>query len=452
MRSRVTRLIDGLLVATALVAIGACDATTPSASRRAGTEATTQATRLATPPTTEAPRPAPDPPPCVAAPTLAQPALPPPAALAAGLGTFLADERVVARSVGVSVWIDGFGEVLTHDPDLALAPASNQKLFTAMSALAVLGSDTRLTTRLVVASTGELVIVGGGDPTLTATGPHSVAALADQALANGVAGAAGLLVDETRHDGARRAAGWQDWQIPTYTGPMSALMVDDNRWRADPAFLADPAIGNADLLRDALQARGVMITGQATYAQAIVPGRTVASLVSPTLAELVTEMLLRSDNQIADLLMKEVGALSGGAGSIEHGAAVGNASLASLCVPLVGRTDDGSGLSRGNARSAREWRMLLQAANGAPWSQQLIAALPVAAESGTLSSRFGGTVAAGKVRAKTGTIIGGSALSGYATTASGRAVVFSVVVNGPNGENAARAIDELVASIVADSS
>jgi D-alanyl-D-alanine carboxypeptidase/D-alanyl-D-alanine-endopeptidase (penicillin-binding protein 4) len=77
----------------------------------------------------------------------------------------------------------------------------------------------------------------------------------------------------------------------------------------------------------------------------------------------------------------------------------------------------------------------------------LYQALPVAGRSGTLASRFGGTAAAGNVHAKTGTIIGGAALSGYGTTGSGRAFVFSVIVNGPRAESAAPAIDMLIAAI-----
>ena len=182
---------------------------------------------------------------CWPDPSFGQPsAAPVPADLAAALDAFAADARIAPNAASVSVWIDGLGEVLTRDPDVALAPASNQKLLTAMGALAVLGPDTRLVTEVRLAPSGDLVIVPGGDPTLASTGPHSLAELAAQVRSHGVTQVAGaLLVDETRHDGARRASGWQDWQIPTYTGPLSALMVDRNRWRADPAFLADPALG-----------------------------------------------------------------------------------------------------------------------------------------------------------------------------------------------------------------
>ena len=118
-------------------------------------------------------------------------------------------------------------------------------------------------------------------------------------------------------------------------------------------------------------------------------------------------------------------------------------------MPLHGRVDDGSGLSRGNVRSAREWRTILQAARDEAWWPAFADGLPVAGRTGTLAGRFRGTAAEGNVRAKTGTIIGGSALSGYGTTASGRPFVFSVVVNGPGAERSAGAIDTLVAAVAA---
>jgi D-alanyl-D-alanine carboxypeptidase/D-alanyl-D-alanine-endopeptidase (penicillin-binding protein 4) len=388
---------------------------------------------------------------CVPDATLAQPATDPPAELAAAFAGFLSDPTVAPHRAGVSVWIDGRGEVLAHESDLALAPASNEKIFTAMGALAVLGADARLETEVRLTADGDLVVVGGGDPTLASVGPHSVAALADQVRANDVGPVPGaLIVDETRHDGERRASGWQDWQMPTYTGPLSAFMVDRNRWRADPAYLADPALANGDLLRRALARVGIEVSGPTVYAAAPVPGIPVASLTSAPVGVLVRDMLQHSDNQIADLLLKEVGHAATGTGSLAHGFGAATEALAPLCIPLGGVADDGSGLSRANARSAREWRSMLQAARGQAWWPVLVDGLPLAGRTGTLAGRFHGTAAEANVRAKTGTILGGAALSGYGTTAGGRAFVFSVVVSGPGAQASAGAIDSLVAAVARD--
>ncbi len=442
--------VVGVGVLTALVVAGAAFGFTRLVDSvgTPGTGATLQhrditSTSAPRPSTTTASAPA-----CVPDPTLAQPALPAPYDLALAGARFVTDPRVADHEVSASVWIDGYGEAFTVNPDLTLAPASNQKLFTAMGALSVLGADAALTTELRVTRAGDLVVVPGGDPTITSTGPHSLAALAQQAADAGVRTVTGaLFVDESRHDPARRAPGWQDWQIPTYTGPLSAFMVDDNRWRSDPAFLADPALANAERLREALASFGITIAGGTGYGGSEAGAPVVATLISPPIGQLVHDMLQRSDNQTADLLLEEIGVSEFGVGSLANGVA-GDQRRARVPV----RADWGShrrwlGTSRSNRRSAREWRELLQAARGAPWGPTLADDLPVAGRSGTLGGRMRGTAAEGNVHAKTGTIIGGAALSGYGTTASGRAFVFSVIVNGPGGEQAAGAIDSLVAAI-----
>jgi D-alanyl-D-alanine carboxypeptidase/D-alanyl-D-alanine-endopeptidase (penicillin-binding protein 4) len=118
----------------------------------------------------------------------------------------------------------------------------------------------------------------------------------------------------------------------------------------------------------------------------------------------------------------------------------------------VGVTADGSGLSRQDRRSAGEWQRLLQAARRAPWFEALLAGLPIAGRTGTLADRFEGTPAVGVVRAKTGSIIEGRALSGYLETASGRAVTFSVVSNGGCPPCTEAAIDALIVAVAADRS
>jgi D-alanyl-D-alanine carboxypeptidase/D-alanyl-D-alanine-endopeptidase (penicillin-binding protein 4) len=363
---------------------------------------------------------------------------------------FTTDPRVTANRFGLSIWVDGIGEVGAYEPDLPLFPASNQKLLMAMGVLAVLGPDARFTTEVRSAPNGNLVVVAGGDPSLAARGPHSLDALAAQVGATGITTVSGaLVVDDSRHDALRRAAGWQDWQFPTYAGPLSALMVDRNRYRRDPAFLADPGLAHGAVLRTALEAHGVHVAGPIVHGTAPEGSAVVASLTSAPASALLTDTLLRSDNMAAEELLKEVGHTSAMPGSTLGGLTGTRAALASLCVPITGADDDGSGLSRANGRSAREWRQLLLTARTQPWWPQLYNALPVAGRTGTLAPRFRGTPAEGSVRAKTGTIIGGIALSGYGTTAGGRGVVFSVIVNGEAAGAAQAPLEELIAAIVA---
>jgi D-alanyl-D-alanine carboxypeptidase/D-alanyl-D-alanine-endopeptidase (penicillin-binding protein 4) len=175
-------------------------------------------------------------------------------------------------------------------------------------------------------------------------------------------------------------------------------------------------------------------------------------------------MLNQSDNLIAELLVKEVGYRAGrsvtGApapgpapGSTATGLAAIEAAVRGLGVPLAGVAADGSGLSRHDRRSAREWRTLLQAVLPHAWAERLVGSLPLGARTGTLARRFARTAAEANVRAKTGWINEARSLSGYLTTAGGRRVVFSVVVNGTTPTSPAlNALDGLVAAIAADRS
>jgi serine-type D-Ala-D-Ala carboxypeptidase/endopeptidase (penicillin-binding protein 4) len=432
------------LTVALLVAVAACSGADENGTARARPEprAAAPSTAPASPPPTTTP--------CTPDHALDAQSGPVPSDLALAVQRFTTDPAVVANHFGLSVWVDGLGEVGAHEPDAPLFPASNQKLLTAMGVLAVLGPDARFTTEVRSAPDGNLVVTAGGDPSLTAGGPHSLDALAGQVRAAGVTTVPGaLIVDESRQDSVRRAAGWQDWQFPAYAGPLSALMVDRNRYRRDPAFLADPGIAHGELLRGALAAHGVRVAGPTVHGSAPDGGAVVASLTSPPASALLTDTLLRSDNMAAEELLKEVGHATGAPGSTPGGLAASRAALAPLCVPLSGTDDDGSGLSRANGRAPREWRKLLQAARDAPWWPQLQAALPLAGRSGTLATRFRGTAAEGSVRAKTGTIIGGIALSGYGTTIGGRAFVFSVLVNGDGSQAATGPLDALIAGVAA---
>jgi D-alanyl-D-alanine carboxypeptidase/D-alanyl-D-alanine-endopeptidase (penicillin-binding protein 4) len=372
---------------------------------------------------------------------------PAPPAASGRIAAALADPRWVGLDRSVSVWIEGRGEVVGVGGDAALLPASNEKLLTAIGAHLLLDPHERFHTEVRDAG-DHLVLVAGGDPSLRSTGPHSLGELARQVAAAGRGATAGVVVDATAFEPATAARGWQDWQIPTYVGPMSALVVDDNRGRTDPAFLSDPAIGNGEAFARALIASGVAVGGPVAHGTAPTGAPVVAELWSPTVAELTADMLQRSDNEIAESLVRLIGE-----GSTEVGVDRIGAALEPWCLHLAGDIADGSGLSREDKRSARDLRRLLQVAAAQPWGPALHDALPVAGVSGTLAGRLAGPATAGNVRAKTGTIIGGTALSGYATAADGRAVVFSVVVNAePSAAlGAAAAVDRLVAAVVSTS-
>jgi D-alanyl-D-alanine carboxypeptidase/D-alanyl-D-alanine-endopeptidase (penicillin-binding protein 4) len=400
-------------------------------------------------------------------------ATPPPAATALAdlVHSRLADPRLAGTTVGLSVWVDGLGEVAAHNADAALTPASNQKLFTAMGVLSLIPQTDRLVTEVRATGvqegpvlTGDLFLVGGGDPTLRARGPHSLDDLAAAVKARGIHEVRGALVgDESRYDAERGAPGWLPEHVPVFIGPLSALVVDRNQLRPDPAYAANPLPGTLPYFRAALLRAGVRVAGPNIAGPAPAGSAVLAALPSPPVGDLVGEMLNQSDNLIAELLVKEVGyranravtgsPMAGAPGSTATGLAAIETAVGALGVPLAGVAADGSGLSRHDRRSAREWRSLLQAALPHSWAERLVGSLPLGARTGTLARRFARTAAEANVRAKTGWIDEARSLSGYLTTAGGRRVVFSVVVNGTTPASPAlNALDGLVAAIAADRS
>jgi D-alanyl-D-alanine carboxypeptidase/D-alanyl-D-alanine-endopeptidase (penicillin-binding protein 4) len=124
-----------------------------------------------------------------------------------------------------------------------------------------------------------------------------------------------------------------------------------------------------------------------------------------------------------------------GQGSWTAGIAVATERLAALGVPTGRyRMVDGSGLSRMDMLTADQLANLLVTARSQPWFDQWYAALPIAGQpdrmvGGTLRNRMRGTPAAGNVHAKTGSLTGVTALSGYVTAASGEPLVFSIMLN-----------------------
>lgn len=385
----------------------------------------------------------------------------PPAGLLVTIDEHLDDERLAGAGLGLSVWIEGYGEVEAVAADLRLAPASNQKLLTAMTAFEVLGLEYRLETQVVTTTAprngvvdGDIYLVGGGDATLDSSGEHSLATLAAAVRSAGVETITGrVLGDESRFDDRREAVGWWELNIPGSMGSLSALTVDENRYRADWPFIAEPTPYNAAAFRSALQDAGVDVDGVATEGVAPSDGVVVATMPSPPVRDLVATMLTDSHNMIAELLTKEIGLVASGTGSTVAGVAAMRQVVSDLCLPNSTLQHDGSGLSHANARSARGWRSLLQAAQDRAWWGEFVAGLAVAGETGTLQRRFVDTAAAGNLRAKTGTITGIRALSGTMTTVGGRTVFFSAIVDDDTSPRSAmRAIDDLLVAIAQDES
>lgn len=367
---------------------------------------------------------------------------PDPAAAALGRRVLDALATSGATTLGAAVDVEGYGPVLRSSATVGLPPASTQKLFTTAAVLAGLPSTTTLRTAVVAVGApvagrqpGNLWLVGGGDPFLTGADLQALARSVRRAHITVIAGA--LMLDDSRYDARRRAPGWKPEFVPDESGPLSALAVDHNGWRHDPAFLADPGLPALARFRGALASYGVRVVGGLRRVGQPRGARVLAEHRSGALPAIVRRIDKDSDNFAAELLLKELGRVRRGEGSSAAGVRAVSDVLGPLGVP-VGPAVDGSGLSAYDRQTPAAELALLGALEGTAAGTALRAALPVACLDGTLAHRMCGTPAALTVVAKTGTLDGVRALAGWTTTASGRSVRFAFQLTGFRDDLAAR--------------
>jgi len=375
-------------------------------------------------------------------------------------------------TVGVAVLDAEGAEVFASRADEPLLPASTEKLAVAAAALRTLGPEHRFVTALRATApvgadgtlAGDLVLVGGGDPVLASPlfagqiepeRPSTpLALLADQVAAAGIRRVSGrLLGDGSAYADEPVPSGWLEDYLAELEGVRtSALTVDagralgvrDGQVVGDPE--PDPALRAAIQLSVLLAERGVTVDGG--FASTRTPPRAtlqVGRVESPPLAELLTYLVQRSDNQMADQVFRAVGAYAGTptwAGAARATSDV----LAQLGVDASAAVlADGSGLSRDDRVSAR----LLAALDVAMTSTD--AAWPalqaVAGEPGTLRQRLRGTVAEGRLRGKTGSLRDVRGLAGAVEGRGGERYHLAVLGNGLDGP-ATAAIRQLSDAVV----
>ncbi len=323
-------------------------------------------------------------------------------------------------------------------------PASVEKLYTTATALLRLGPAATLDTTVLGAGTlddagtwhGDLYLHGGGDPTLGGpgfaqgaygvTGP-TIDDLAAQLQAAGIAAVTGsVLGDESLLDGLRGPPATGDaLDVTDLGGPLSGLLFDRGlATKPHQRLSTHPALVAAQRLATALRQLHVHVAGR-TGERVAPPGTTaLATVSSPPLATLVRLTLVPSDNFIAELLLKVLGARLGGAGSSAAGVAVVRATIARLGIhPTIA---DGSGLSRADRTSPRQVVALLEALRT---NASLRAGLPVAGRTGTLALRMRHTTAQDRCDAKTGTLSNVSALAGYCRAANDHLLAFAFIEN-----------------------
>jgi serine-type D-Ala-D-Ala carboxypeptidase/endopeptidase (penicillin-binding protein 4) len=269
-----------------------------------------------------------------------------------------------------------------------------------------------------------------------------------------------------RHPGSLLVRAWG-------TAPASGLRV--------AMAVEEPAQFTADAFKQALELRGIKVTGDAESRHKVATGtgdfageremplnlspgnftsiaapaegrRIFGAHMSVPIAEDITMTNKTSQNLHAELLLRLLGKLYGTDGSFEEGSRVVrqfmvNAGVADVDFYLV----DGCGLSNDDKITPRALTRLLSYASKQIWGKEWRETLPEAGTDGTLDHRFTKSPVKGQMWAKTGTLGEVNALSGYVNAASGRMVAFSILVNGhyPGSTVEEQAIDRIAEAIAA---
>ena len=337
----------------------------------------------------------------------------------------------LARTGAIALDLASGATIYARNPSTPFIPASNEKLPVTYAALAALGPGFTIETDVLGSGAqdgatwdGDLVLKGYGDPTLSSS---DLTVLARAVRAAGITRVTGrVLGDESWFDARRTAVGWKASFYLVESPPLSALVVD--RARVGRYTSRDPALAAAQLFRSALVRAGVKVAGGAAHGVAGTDAVLIGSVDSPTVGAIVRAMDRVSDNFVAEMLVKELGAVQAGRGTTAAGVGVITGLLAAAGVPLDGvRLVDGSGLSLLDRLTATALVSLLRTM----WTDdevrlELLASLPVAGRTGTLHDRMRRGAATGVVRAKTGTTSNASALSGFVADR----YVFSILQNG----------------------
>ena len=356
--------------------------------------------------------------------------------------------RVTDALTGKQIW-----EMRANVP---MQPASTNKILTAAAALLTLDRNDRVTTKVQAADQtrlpGVVVLVGGGDPTLSAAprsedtwyrGAARIADLADQIRQSGITPTA-VQVDTSLFSGPDMAPGWDPDDIAGGDiAPIQSVMLDAGR--IQPTTLESrrsptPALDAGRALAVALGLDPVKVT----IAPGPADGRQLASVQSAPLMERLRQMMTASDNVMAETIGREVARATGHPSSFAGSVDAVTATLTAAKINMTGASlVDSSGLSVANLLTSMTLDDVVNAAAGPdqPALRPMVDLLPVAGGSGTLSDRFLGSdqkSSAGWLRAKTGSLTKTNSLAGIVTDVSGRVLTFAFISNNAGMEGRTR--------------
>jgi D-alanyl-D-alanine carboxypeptidase/D-alanyl-D-alanine-endopeptidase (penicillin-binding protein 4) len=384
---------------------------------------------------------------------------PSPAGVAAALGPAAADPNLGRLGGRITDALTG-KELWQVAEDLPLVPASTNKVLTAAAALLTLDRQARISTRVVAGSQnaqGPVVLVGAGDPLLSAAPPGvdtwyrgsaRISDLVEQIRRSGVTPTA-VQVDTSAFSGPTMAQGWDPADVDNGDiAPIESVMIDAGRIQPTTVNSRRSKTPALDAGRELAKGLG-LDPGAVTIATAPSGARQLAVVQSAPLVQRLSQMMDHSDNVMAECIAREVAAAINRPRSFAGAVDAVTNRLSTAHVDTAGAAlMDSSGLSVDDRLTAKTLDGVVQAAAGPdqPALRALLDLLPIAGGSGTLADRFLDPATdrgpAGWLRAKTGSLTAINSLVGVLTDRSGRVLTFAFLSNaaGPNGRNAMDAL------------
>lgn len=373
-------------------------------------------------------------------------------------------DPALGRLTGVVLDAASGTPLWNSDPKTPLAPGSTNKLLVAAAALLALDPQQRLSTKVVEGEQpGSAVIVGGGDPTLTALSDGEVGVYPDPSRLDDLVAQVKrsgrierVAIDEGAFRGGQLADGWlrADIAAGNFT-PIVPGMLDGGR--SDPQELNSPRTDDpsGELLTEFADRVGASADGAGAAPE---NAKVLGEVRSAPVEDLVATLLDTSDNVLAELLGRQVAMATGKPPSFDGATSGVLQTLRENGFDTTGaEISDNSGLSTENRLPARLLATILGAAasdTADPRTAKLrpmLAGLPVAGGTGTLAEgRFADpTTVQGKgyVRAKTGTLSDVSSLAGVVLDTDGRLLVFAMMSNGTSPADARPALDGIATTL-----
>ena len=354
--------------------------------------------------------------------------------------------------------------VLTVRGDEPTQTGSTMKLVTASAAISALGADHRFTTKVVQGPTpGSVVLVGGGDPTLSRLpsgqdgvypdAPH-LDDLARQVRAAHPGPIDLVQVDTDLFDGPAWHPTWTtSARTSGSVSNITAPMVDGDRDDPTEAYSLRSSAAVARAASAFAALLGPDVRSDTTSVAVPSGAETLGSVRSAPLSALVGTLLTHSDDTLAEVLARHVAVAEGTGRSFDAIQAGTTTALRHVDVPTDGlRLVDGSGLSPANRVPASTMTKLMRAvAEHEHGLAPVDAGLAVAGRTGTLGEhgRFGGAAAdaEGHVRGKTGTLDDMFGLTGVTDEVRGDRIAFTVFAEGTADPAARQEIDALAAAL-----